>query len=542
MTSASLTPSVSFENDENLVRAGDSAPREQASLFAVLLRRAPIIIVVTLLSAGAAAAFAYASRDDYESTAKLLFRQTVGLEQNAQGLQPGAPDADNLAQNNVAVVDSRRVADETAEQLGGDVSGDDVANDVTVIGQKDSDVVNVVAKADSAGGAAELATTYAETARRQAQADQQAETVAALGSVSRQLRELPPKARAGDQAATLRENRDKLRTLADVGPGSPQIIQLGFVPEGKSGSPLETILLGALFGLILGVGLALLRDQMDRRLHHAAEVSAAFDAPVLTTVPRNRKLKRAVPFHELPLNVAESFRMLHMNLRFGMDPPVRSVLVTSARSREGKTTVAWNLACAAASSGLSVTLVEADLRRPSMAERYGLRPGPGLSELLRGEVLVADALQSVPTREVDSSTNGAPDPMQVLVAGAPPPDPWALMQSPAMVRTLELVARDLVVIDTPPIPHVADAIALLRRVDGVLVCASVNSTSGPEAGRLRHQLETLDARVLGVVANGGSAATGYAYAPPRGGGTGTGGLTAGTRLEGTPNVPSARPR
>jgi polysaccharide biosynthesis transport protein len=86
------------------------------------------------------------------------------------------------------------------------------------------------------------------------------------------------------------------------------------------------------------------------------------------------------------------------------------------------------------------------------------------------------------------------------------------MQSSVMVRVLDVLRKDhdIVVIDTPPIPHVADAISLLRHVDGVLVTASVNSTRGPEASRLRDQLQALDANVLGVVANGGSALSGYA--------------------------------
>jgi succinoglycan biosynthesis transport protein ExoP len=263
----------------------------------------------------------------------------------------------------------------------------------------------------------------------------------------------------------------------------------------------------------LGVSLALLREQSDRRLRHSEDMALAFDAPVLTTVPRSRKLKKHVPFSQLPENVSEAFRMLQMNLRFTPGAPVRSVLVTSSRNREGKTTVAWNLSCAAASAGLSVTLVEADLRRPVIAERYGLERGPGLAEVLRGEVQVEEALQELPTLAGDPGSNGRLRPLSVLVAGDPPADPWALMQSPALVGVLARVSGDLVVIDTPPIPHVADAISLLGRVDGVLLCASVNSTRGPDAGRLRDQLEALDARVLGVVANGGSAATGYAYGP-----------------------------
>jgi succinoglycan biosynthesis transport protein ExoP len=302
------------------------------------------------------------------------------------------------------------------------------------------------------------------------------------------------------------------------------------VPTSKSGTPAQTIVLGVLFGLILGVGLALLREQSDRRLHRTEQVSAAFDAPVLTTVPRSRKLKRHRAFAELPPEVAEAFRMLQMNLRFGQSTPVHSVLVTSSRAREGKTTVAWNLASAAASAGLSVALVEADMRRPSIAQRYGLEPAPGLADALRGEVSVSTSLQlALPARPDSPHANGHTRPIHVLVAGDPPPDPWALMQSSVMVRVLEVLKRDhdLVVIDTPPIPHVADAISLLRRVDGVIVAASVNSTSGPEADRLRHQLQTLDARVLGVVANGGSAMNGYAYvraAPARStnGGSGAG--------------------
>jgi polysaccharide biosynthesis transport protein len=481
-----------------------------------------LIIVGTALLCGAAAAvFAYANRDTYESTAKLLFRQTLGPEATALGLQPASVDVDRLAKDSAELVGSRRVAVETARELrrrGSDVSADDVADDVTVTGADDSEVVEVTAEADSAERAALLANVYARSAQRLIRRDDREQTLRALQSVREQLAErarqagLPASRRNAQATNRLSSHAERLRTLADAGLGSPRIIQPGYVPTSPAGSPIQTILLGTLFGLLLGVGLALLREQADRRLHRAEEVSAAFDAPVLTTVPRNRALKRHRPFDQLPPEVAEAFRMLQMNLRYTHTEPVRSVLVTSARSREGKTTVAWNLASAAAASGLAVALVEADMRRPAIAERYDLSPAPGLAEALERRMPVAEVLQPV-ALSVDPKGNGYSRLLNVLVAGDPPPDPWALMESSAMVRLLEALKHqnDLVVLDTPPIAHVADAISLLRRVDGVLVTASVSSTSGEAARQLRDQLQALDARILGVVANGGSAATGYTY-------------------------------
>jgi succinoglycan biosynthesis transport protein ExoP len=492
--------------------------RDSAPLLSVLRRRLWIVVLVTLLAGGAAAAFAYANRNSYSSTSKLLFRQTIGAEINALGLLPASLDADNLSANNVAVVDSRRVAEATAGELRGlgwDVSGEEIDSDVKVSSKRDSDVVDVVVSASSARRAALLATVYARTARNIAEGDQMELARRVLRNVSAQLAALPRNdPDSAGPANRLRTRIENLRALAEAGTGNPIVIQSGFVPTSKTGNPVRTVVLGVLFGLVLGVGLALLREQADRRLHRPEEVSAAFEAPVLTTVPRSRALKRHVRFGQLPSEVAEAFRMLQVNLRYGHSKPVRSVLVTSSRSGEGKTTVAWNLACAAATSGLSVVLVEADLRRPSVAERYDLEPEPGLSEALQGEITVAEALQPVLPLDDANAVNGYRRRLNVVVAGAPSPDPWALMQSEAMGRVLDVLTQhhDLVVVDTPPIAHVADAISLLRHVDGVLVAASVNSTSGPEARRLRDQLEALDARVLGVVANGGTPVGGYGYA------------------------------
>jgi capsular exopolysaccharide synthesis family protein len=493
----------------------EPATREHVSVLGVLRRRAWIIVLVTLLAGGAAAAFAYATRNTYDSTAKLLFRQSIGAELNALGLLPGTYDADNLALDNVEVVSSRRVADATAlrlQALGDHVSGKDVADDVTVKLAKNTDVVDVTAKDTNRDDAARLATIYAEEARRIANDDDRHQAARVLDNVQQQYDALSLEDQVSPRGRKLQEHIQRLTSVADVGLGSPRLIQSGITPTARAGNPIETILLGVLFGILLGGGLALVREQSDRKLRRTEQVTAAFEAPVLTTVPRSRALKRHKPFADLPPQIAEAFRMLQMNLRFAREEPVRSVLVTSARTGEGKTTVAWNLAAAAASAGLSVALVEADLRRPSLASRYDLEESPGLVEALQGEVSVADALQAIMPLQGTSNPIGHPRPLHVIVAGQPAPNPWALMQSSVMLRVLDVLHKDhdLVVIDTPPLPHVADAISLLRHVDGVLVTASVNSTRGPEASRLRDQLQGLEANVLGVVANGGSALSGYA--------------------------------
>ena len=495
----------------------DSEPaRERPSLLAVLRRRWLIVLLVPLLTGAAAAALAYADDRNYESTAKLRFDQTVGPAINALGVLPNSPDADNLANSNVDAVASRDVADATSVALaerGVDLSGEDISEDVSVSTEKDSDVVSVAAQASSAKRAQLLATVYATTAAERSQLQQRTDARRALRLTNEYLRGLT-RQEAKFSSARLRDHINRLRILVDGGGSSPAIIQSGFLPTARNGNLVRTILLGVLFGLILGIGLALLREQADRRLHASADVSAAFDARVLTTVPRSRKLKRGHSFDSLPAAVAEAFRMLVVNLRFSPGERPRTVLVTSSRSSEGKTTVAWYLASAAAANGMRVALVEADLRRPTLSKHFGLEAGPGLAEALGGSVSVADALQT-PRQWAERESGQGGGQLEVLTAGNPSMDSWVLMQSGVMDRLLEVLAQrnDLVVLDTPPIPYVADAVSLLRRVDGVIITASVNSTKGPEAARLRDQLKTFDARILGVVANGGSAVGGYAYSP-----------------------------
>ena len=322
----------------------ESAEPQSTSLLATLRRRALIVVVTVLLVGGAAAAIGFLKGSVYQSTSKLLFSQTIGPELNATGLLPTSLDADNLAQDNIAAVDSHNVARATARELGDTTSVDDLQKDVSVTGTTKDDIVSITASSSSPRRAARVSTAWANAGVDAVERAAKRRAQQVLDNLNSQIAGLSAKARDGREGDRLRALAERVQVLAQTGTGAATVIQSGVVPTTKSGNPVRTIILGLLFGLVLGVGLALLREQADSRLHRPDEVSAAFDAPVLTTVPRNRALRRHVPFPDLPPEVAEAYRMLQANLRYGRGDRVRTVLVTSARSQEGKTTTSWYLA------------------------------------------------------------------------------------------------------------------------------------------------------------------------------------------------------
>ena len=207
--------------------------------------------------------------------------------------------------------------------------------------------------------------------------------------------------------------------------------------------------------------------------------------------------------------------MIRAHLRyFNVDKQLRTLLVASAAPGDGKTTVARHLAGAAARVGAHVLLVEADLRRPTIAQQLDVSSGPGLSDVLIGAAMLNDAVQSVAIDQ--SSGDGSPErTLDVLVAGAAlPPNPGELIESHAMEALLDGTksAYDLVVIDTPPLTVVSDAFPLLGKVDGVVIVGRVGRNRRDVAERLHQTLAGAGAPLLGVIANGFKATRGsYGY-------------------------------
>jgi capsular exopolysaccharide synthesis family protein len=195
------------------------------------------------------------------------------------------------------------------------------------------------------------------------------------------------------------------------------------------------------------------------------------------------------------------------------------VLITSAAVGEGKTTVAWNLAAAAAESGIKTLLLEADLRNPRLVQQYNVPAHQGLSDVLSGQAQPGDVVHQV---LVANRTNGhAPTPLDVITAGRIPPNPTDLIESEMMRRLIRGAERhyDLVVVDSPPTAVVSDAVPLILQVSGLIVVTRLGVSTRDEAIHLRSQLRNMHAPVLGVVVNGVSEkrsyySFGYGYGLP----------------------------
>ncbi len=293
------------------------------------------------------------------------------------------------------------------------------------------------------------------------------------------------------------------------------------------------VFLGALLGLILGVGAAFFLEYLDRTVRTSSDVESLLGVPVLGVIPRLRRIEEAADGggpgggRGLPLIVAmdpldpaaEAYRNLRMNLMFMSteDAPIRTVLFSSPGPSEGKSTTAINFAVMLAQQGQRVLVVDADLRRPSLHRALDVLREPGLTNLLIGDTDVREAVRPSVLPHLD-----------FLPSGPFPPNPSDLLNSKAMGRLLESFEGryDQIVIDSPPVLAVTDAAVLAAHTDGVVLVLRSGETEQRTAERSVEQLRRLGVRVFGAVLNEVSAASPddgyylqyyYSYRPEEGG-------------------------
>jgi capsular exopolysaccharide synthesis family protein len=328
-----------------------------------------------------------------------------------------------------------------------------------------------------------------------------------LAIVNKQLASLSPEQRLGEDGLDLQDRAQSLRLLAGLNSGNVEVAQEAAAPTTPS-SPKTSrnTELGVLLGLIVGLGLAFVLERLDVRIKGPDDLSEIYGVPLLGVVPESAALARAARKSSALSTVdTEAFNLIRAHLRFfNVDGGLRTLLVGSAAAGDGKTTIARYLAEAAARTGARVLLFEADLRQPTLSGQLGLQRGVGLSDVLTGAVSLEEA-----TRSIDLGAamgRGAPaHTLDILISGSMrPPNPSELTESDAMARLLERASStyELVVIDTPPLTAVSDALSLLDKVDGVVIVGWVGRSRRDAAARLHQVLNSSHAHLLGVVANG----------------------------------------
>src|SRR5664280_1723134 len=299
----------------------------------------------------------------------------------------------------------------------------------------------------------------------------------------------------GVQFAALVEQLERPPTGGPA-PIKVEVVESARLPSSPvSPKPTRNVGLALVLGLLLGVGLAVLRETLDTTVKSTQDLQERVGAPVLGVIgfDPDAKSRPLIVQADPHSSRAEAFRQLRTNLQFvDVDHRPTSIVVTSSVSEEGKTTTTANLAISLSQAGIRVALVEGDLRRPRMAEYLGIEGAVGLTTVLVGRASLDDALQ--PWGDAG---------LLVLPSGATPPNPSELLGSQGMADLLrELESRvDLVLIDAPPLLPVTDAAVLSVIASGSLLVVRHGRTGLEQVSTAIESLRRVDAHLFGVILN-----------------------------------------
>jgi capsular exopolysaccharide synthesis family protein len=350
----------------------------------------------------------------------------------------------------------------------------------------------------------------AQIANAFAAAITQSRTSDAISKVDEQIATLSKQGGADSATqAQIASQLQELRATRAGLSGTTQVIEPAAAPSSPtSPHPERNARIALIFALLLAVGLVPLLDALDRRIREPDEMEELADAPLLGSIPEEAfPDKGSGPF------VHEAFQTLRAGLTyFNIDRTVSAVLVSSPTRGDGKTTVAANLARALAEDGRDVIAVDCDLRRPQLARRLGVgdQVNFGLDSVLIDRRNVSEALVDV---EIEGGT------LRVLPGGSPP-NPSVLLGSDRMRSLLGQLREeaDMVVIDTPPMLAVSDAIPLQEQVSGTILVARIDHTRRDGVRKAISLISTAGGNLLGMVATGiqlggigGLDAYGYGY-------------------------------
>ncbi|SDC39042.1 capsular exopolysaccharide family [Geodermatophilus telluris] len=463
------TSSVLLEGDKNRMPYAEYIRALRAGWW--------LAVLGALLGAGLATAVVMASTPLYETNTR-LFVSTVGTDDLATAVQ-GSQFSQERVASYAQLLESRDLMATVIDRLDLATTPDELQSQIEATVVPETVLLDVTV-------------TDPEPER----------ALAITSSVADEFGELVTRLETPEDATT-----SPVRIAVVASPELPT--------EPSSPRTARDVPLGAALGLLAGMGAAVLRGRRDTAVKDDDATATAVGAPVIGDIVTDAQLAEAHVMRPYDTSrVAEGFRQVRANLQFlRVDQPPRVILVSSPLAGEGKSTLTVNLALALSETGLSVTLVEADLRRPRAARYLGRVTGVGLTNILSGTADLDDVLQP--------HGDGR---LQVLASGPKAPNPGELLSSEAMSQVLaQLRTRsDVVLVDGPPLLPVADAVGLASRVDGVVICARFGKTPREALESSREVLDRVGASVLGAVLTmvpprartTGAYAYGYSDDPP----------------------------
>jgi capsular exopolysaccharide synthesis family protein len=443
----------------------------------------------------------------YEAQANLLITPVPTDNETLVGL--GVLRETNDPQREVdtvtQLVTTSQVAEAAAENLPDDPDPDELRDHVEANPVGQSNIIAITASADSPEGARDLANAFAQAAVDQRTENLHNRVDAVLPTLQARLEALPPDSAAAEGLAT---EIAQLETLA-VGPDPTMSLETpASLPDSPS-SPKKMLLIasGGALGLLVGILLAFGARLLDPRLRREEQLGQIFRLPVLARIPRERRSGRPLPRERLSAAGIEAYRTLRATLAASeLETGSKSILVTGPSAGGGKTTTAINLAAALAAAGSSVILIEADVRLPSIAKALDLEPDSGLVSVLVGESTIEEALTVSPERY---GTN-----LGLLLADVSGPSIAELISLPVMRKVIDDARElaDYVVVDSPPLTEVIDALPLAKHVDQVLLVVRLNQSELRQIKELGEMLAGVGVTPTGVAVIGVSRRHQYYYA------------------------------
>ncbi|MFK4808257.1 polysaccharide biosynthesis tyrosine autokinase [Microbacterium sp. ZW CA_36] len=426
---------------------------ELTDYIRILRKNWVIIVVATLVGIGIAAAWSLTRTPQYEAQSTVFVSTQSGS--TIQDLQQGSNFTQSRVQTYTNLVTTPIVVNPVIAELGLGTTANDLGARVEASAALNTTLITITVTDTDPVRAAETANALAMS----------------LTAVVEQL-ETPN----GTDTSPVSLERVK-DALPPLKPSSPNV-------------PLN-LALGALVGLALGIGVAVLRAVLDTRIRTPRDVEQVSDRPIIGAIAFDPRAKeRPLIVHADPLSPrAESFRSMRTNLQFLENEGRASFVITSSVPSEGKSTTAINLAIALADAGKRVALLDTDLRKPKVAEYLGIEGGAGLTDVLIGRARLSDVMLPWGNRS-----------LYVLPAGKIPPNPSELLGSKSMRQLLEALERDvdIVLCDAPPLLPVTDASILAKQTNGAILIVSAGHTNRHQLSGAIDALQTAGAHIAGI--------------------------------------------